>query len=85
MQDVEGALAVCASLLGLVHAFANLGVQEALTAQLIRDVGQSVHELYFTHHVVALIIYVVEELYEVLDGNIQLKTLNTAQKSLLGQ
>lgn len=32
--------------------------------------GQGVYELYLTNHVVALVIYVVEELNEVLDSNI---------------
>lgn len=85
VQDIEGALAVCATLLGLAHAFAHLGFQEALTAQLVRDMGQGVHKLYLAHHVVALVIYVVEELHEVLNGDIELKALSTTQESLLGQ
>jgi hypothetical protein len=47
--------------------------------------GQGVHKLYLAHHVVALVIYVVEELHEVLNGDIELKALNTTQENLLGQ
>ena len=47
--------------------------------------GQGVHKLYLAHRVVALVIYVVEELHEVLNGDIELKALNTSQESLLGQ
>jgi len=47
--------------------------------------GQGVHKLYLAHHVVALVIYVVEELHEVLDGDIELKALNTTQENILGQ
>lgn len=72
VQDLQDALAVRCALLGLAQASVHLGFQEALAAQLARDIGQGVHELHLADRVRTLVVHVVEELHEVLACDIEL-------------
>lgn len=85
LQDVEHGLPTGRASLGLREAFIQAAVECALAAELVRDVGEGVHELQLCDAVGLLRVHVVEQLFQVFDGDVGLQALCADQEVLLAQ